>query len=634
MFSDSMKRFAIYLLLSVAGFFLVSCASERRIAGIRSGGMRPDLSIPSDLDFEKMKEELLRQAELDTVVAEDNDGPLIMNAIKDQESGEMVATDVIRASRVVARFRNIAERFGKVNLEFDITVPQEMLSSSWKLELSPLMKMLGDSTYLDPVYITGQKYRDEQMRGYRRYARFLSSIIGDSADFVRIRQLEIFIERHFPETYAMKNDSSFVSDPHAENIFGVSRREALEHYTKHYLVRRNDRRIADKDRKFRKYVKDPIVTDGLRLDTVLTTADGEVVYRYVQQVGSRPGLKRIDVALEGRLYEDGEEICQVARPEDIVFYVSSLSSLADPAPRYMVKVLERRVYDNTHAFIDFAQGKADVDTLLPGNSAELSRIRKCIDGVVARDELVLDSLIVTASCSPEGGYSYNSRLSMARSEAVKTLLSGMLDENNAAKLRTGSIPENWERLCRMAKEDTVLSEASIAEIERASCMEDKDRAETAVLAMLPEYRYLREKIYPRLRTVKFDFYLHRKGMEKDTVHTTALDTVYMHGVEALRNLDYKKAVELLRPYKDYNSALAFLSAGYDHSALDNLEKIKESSARTDYLMAVVLSRLERKREAKEYYLRSVDKDPSMAFRANLDPELADIAAGLDVHNQF
>ena len=634
MFSDSMKRFAIYLLLSVAGFFLVSCASERRIAGIRSGGMRPDLSIPSDLDFEKMKEELLRQAELDTVVAEDNDGPLIMNAIKDQESGEMVATDVIRASRVVARFRNIAERFGKVNLEFDITVPQEMLSSSWKLELSPLMKMLGDSTYLDPVYITGQKYRDEQMRGYRRYARFLSSIIGDSADFVRIRQLEIFIERHFPETYAMKNDSSFVSDPHAENIFGVSRREALEHYTKHYLVRRNDRRIADKDRKFRKYVKDPIVTDGLRLDTVLTTADGEVVYRYVQQVGSRPGLKRIDVALEGRLYEDGEEICEVARPEDIVFYVSSLSSLADPAPRYMVKVLERRVYDNTHAFIDFAQGKADIDTLLPGNSAELSRIRKCIDGVVARDELVLDSLIVTASCSPEGGYSYNSSLSMARSEAVKTLLSGMLDENNAAKLRTGSIPENWERLCRMAKEDTVLSEASIAEIERASCMEDKDRAETAVLALLPEYRYLREKIYPRLRTVKFDFYLHRKGMEKDTVHTTALDTVYMHGVEALRNLDYKKAVELLRPYKDYNSALAFLSAGYDHSALDNLEKIKESSARTDYLMAVVLSRLERKREAKEYYLRSVDKDPSMAFRANLDPELADIAAGLDVHNQF
>ena len=432
----------------------------------------------------------------------------------------------------------------------------------------------------------------------------------------------------------MKNDSSFVSDPHAENIFGVSRREALEHYTKHYLVRRNDRRIADKDRKFRKYVKDPIVTDGLRLDTVLTTAGGEVVYRYVQQVGSRPGLKRIDVALEGRLYEDGEEICQVARPEDIVFYVSSLSSLADPAPRYMVKVLERRVYDNTHAFIDFAQGKADIDTLLPGNSAELSRIRKCIDGVVARDELVLDSLIVTASCSPEGGYSYNSRLSMARSEAVKTLLSGMLDENNAAKLRTGSIPENWERLCRMAKEDTVLSEASIAEIERASCMEDKDRAETAVLAMLPEYRYLREKIYPRLRTVKFDFYLHRKGMEKDTVHTTALDTVYMHGVEALRNLDYKKAVELLRPYKDYNSALAFLSAGYDHSALDNLEKIKESSARTDYLMAVVLSRLERKREAKEYYLRSVDKDPSMAFRANLDPELADIAAGLDGHNQF
>ena len=56
---------------------------------------------------------------------------------------------------------------------------------------------------------------------------------------------------------------------------------------------------------------------------------------------------------------------------------------------------------------------------------------------------------------------------------------------------------------------------------------------------MPVYRYLREKIYPQLRSVSFDFYLHRAGMQKDTVQTTELDTAYMAGLEALKNLDYK-----------------------------------------------------------------------------------------------
>ena len=82
----------------------------------------------------------------------------------------------------------------------------------------------------------------------------------------------------------------------------------------------------------------------------------------------------------------------------------------------------------------------------------------------------------------------------------------------------------------------------------------------AKLSRMEEYRYLREKIYPKLRSVSFDFHLHRAGMQKDTVHTTELDTVYMAGIEALRNLDYKKAVEKLRPYRDYNTALAYMSS--------------------------------------------------------------------------
>lgn len=627
MFSEKLYGLAVCLALVILASLACSCASERRLSGIRQGGLRPDLSIPSDADFEKERADLMQRIRVDSVSSESQDGPLIMNAIKDEETGEMVATDIITESRVVARFRNVAERFGKVNIEFDITVPPGMLSSSWKLELLPLMKMPGDSTRLQPVCITGQKYRDDQMRGYRRYARFLASITGDSTDFVRLGQLEVFIRRHFPETYAMKNDSSFVPEPVARNVFGVSQKEALEHYTRHHLLSRNERRKADRDRMFRKFVKDPLATGGLRLDTVIASADGGMIYRYVQQVESRPGLKRISVSLDGNLYEDGEVICTVERPEDIVFYVSSLSALADMTPRYVMKVVERRVYDNTHAFIDFAQGRADLDTLLPGNVAELARIRECVGGIVSREEFELDSLKVTASCSPEGRYAFNSRLSLARAEAMKDFVATMLDKESRQKLKTGCIPENWDQFRRLVDSDTVLARAAKDRILEAAALDDKDAAESGLLASMPEYRYLREKIYPRLRSVRFDFYLHRKGMDRDTVHTTEIDTVYAKGIMALKNLDYKKAVELLRPYHDYNTALAYLSAGYNHSAIKDLETVP-SSANTDYLMSIALSRLGRLKEARQAYLRCIEREPSMVFRANLDPELAEIVGNI------
>ena len=149
------------------------------------------------------------------------------------------------------------------------------------------------------------------------------------------------------------------------------------------------------------------------------------------------------------------------------------------------------------------------------------------------------------------------------------------------------------------------------------------------LSALPEYRYMREKIYPKLRSVSFDFYLHRAGMVKDTVHTAEVDTVYMAGVQALRNLDYKRAVEHLRPYADYNSALAYMSAEYNHSALDVLQKLDDTDPKVCYLMAMVLSRLEQRDMAEAYFRRALMYDPYLRHRANLDPEMSGFVTGLE-----
>ena len=82
----------------------------------------------------------------DTLRIKDDDGRelMIMKAFRDEETGDMVATETLDAAMVTARFRNIAERHGKVDLAFQIIVPAAMQDSKWQLRFYPDMYMLGN----------------------------------------------------------------------------------------------------------------------------------------------------------------------------------------------------------------------------------------------------------------------------------------------------------------------------------------------------------------------------------------------------------------------------------------------------------------------------------------------------------
>lgn len=608
-------KYVFFLLML---FSMFSCSPYSKIRRIRSGEVGMTLSVSEERPLE---DEVEDEVVIDSIRGTLADEPIIMNAIRDSETGEMVATDVINASKVVARFRNVAERAGYVSISFDVNVPSAMSDSEWQLKILPFMMIQQDTLPLDALYVTGERYRAGQLRGYERYKAFLASIITDTTDFIRLNQLEIFIKRHYPDTYAMKTDSSFVPAPMAENLFGVTQRDALVHYSRHLKWKMNERRKSRKEAMFDKYVKDPIVSEGIRLDTVLTSSDGDFIYRYVHTFRSRPMLKKVTVSLDGKLYEDGECIHDFPFPDDLTFYISSLSGLVDDRPKYRMYVLERTVYDNTKALIDFRQGSSEVDSTLGDNASELLRVRRCIDDVQAREELELDSLVIVASCSPEGTWNSNKRLSAARSEAVMKYIKEFVPDQWRDSLRTSELPENWSQLELLVSNDTVLEAGSRRRIlEVIRDMKDEDEAERR-LSLMTDYRYLREKIYPQLRSVRFDFFMHRTGMVKDTVHTTELDTAYMAGVKAMKDLDYKKAVTIFRPYDDYNAALAFMSADYNHSALDVLGRLDDSDPKVCYLKAMVLSRLEQHEEALKYYRLCLAYDPYMRYRANLDPEM-------------
>lgn len=613
-------RRLIYVLVCLA---VGSCASYKVMRKVNSGEVAVGFAVPEDRPLDDSDV----QSVTDNVESELPDGPIIMNAIRDTETGEMVATDIISASKVTARFRNVPERGGYVSIGFDLSVPSSLTRSEWKLMMEPYMVLQDDTLSLESIHVAGRAYREAQLRGYQRYRRFLESIITDSTDFVRIGQLEIFLKRNFPQTYAMKTDSSFVSEPQAENLFGVTQREALEHYTRKWKKKLNDRRLSNRGRMFARYVKDPLAREGVRLDTVVADGDG-FIYRYSHRFRSRPHLKKAVVFLQGGLYRRGEKILSMPESDDMTFYISSLSTLADMTQKYRIKILERTVYDNTKALIDFAQGSSGIDTLLGDNASELERVCRCIGDVVERQELVLDSLIVSASCSPEGRYEHNRRLALSRAEEVRRYLMGKVPEQWKDAMKVSCVPENWDIFRKLVKNDTVMAGKEVERVLGLTADLGRPDDVERRLASLPSYRYMREKIYPKLRSVSFDFHLHRSGMVKDTVHTTEPDTVYMSGLEALRDLDYKRAVTILRPYGDYNSALAYLSAEYNHSALEVLKGLDDEDPRVCYLMAVTLSRLEQPSLAQAWLSRAVKLDPYLRHRANLDPEMAVFAAAI------
>ena len=121
----SKTKILVLLLFAVA----LSCSPYKKIKQLRTGNININLSVPEE---EPIEEEETDEVMIDSMRSSLAGEPFIMNAIKDAETGEMVATDVISASTVTARFRNVAERAGYVSISFDVTVPSQMSSSRWQ----------------------------------------------------------------------------------------------------------------------------------------------------------------------------------------------------------------------------------------------------------------------------------------------------------------------------------------------------------------------------------------------------------------------------------------------------------------------------------------------------------------------
>ena len=650
------------LLLLLAAALLSACGTRRKANDVYRRQLAASLQLPRQ---EEYLPEIanVKAPRRDTLRVTDLDGRemIIMKAVRDESSGEMVAAEMLDAAMVTARFRNIAERHGKIDLEFQVLVPPEMRDSRWQLRLHPDMFVLEDSLRLDDVVITGLDYRKAQLRGYQQYEKFLSRITNDTLAFVDLRNLEIFIERNIPQVYALKTDTTFVSDEVFASYFGVTEQEAIEHYTNKFLRRRNEWRKANRQKMFNRYVKAPIVTDGIRLDTVIRYDNGMFVYNYVQTINTRPRLRKVDVVLSGEIFEQEKQVYSVPRCDPLTFYISSVSAFVDGTERYKTVVLSRSVEANTACNIDFRTGRADIDERLGDNAREMAYIRENLRNLLLNDTFELDSVTIAAFASPEGSLAANNALTLRRSRAASEYFEKYIryvrdsvrredglfltvgDDLSEGTLRGSGrarkeIPflarpggEDWAGLDALVAADTVLTDVQKARYTELSAIADPDERENRMKGE-PWYRHVLDTHYPRLRTVRFTFALHRKGMIKDTVHTTELDTVYMKGVQAIRDHDYQAALAFLAPYHDYNTAVAYVALDRNLSAMEILEPLPRTP-QVNYMLALLYARQGDDQAAVQHYLNACGQDRSYISRGNLDPEISTLIKRYDLHKE-
>ena len=359
---------------------------------------------------------------------------------------------------------------------------------------------------------------------------------------------------------------------------------------------------------FNRFVKFPYPED-VRLDSL--------------EVKTDETSKKMLVTLQGQVLAVDDSAYRLPPSDTLSYIVSSMLSFVDTVPRYRIRIVDKYLTVEDRNYIQFFVGDTRVVDTLGDNWRQLDKITGLMRQIVEQQEFWVDTITLTAASSPEGAYAFNDRLSQGRAQALKRYLVRRYGRSIDTMLTVRWVAEDWQELTNRIRTDReVVNRDAILELIVAE--KNPDRREQAIRQRFPEeYAYIRSVIYPQLRAVNFRYNLRRKGMVKDTIHTTELDTAYARGVELLQKRKYAKALYILNDYNDRNTVVAHLSLDHNERAMELLATMPKDAV-TEYLRAIACSRLGRKEEGRRHFLEACRLDERMEYRGNLDPEIAEL----------
>lgn len=474
------RRIIPYALLSG---LLVSCVTDHKLARVRISQPQMKEAV-ADTGFR-----LPRQ-----ITWTDDKGKehIVTEATKDSVTGEYITQMELSEITVVAKSKQVAERNGKINLDFIVTVPGELISNKWQVQLTPVAYKAADTLYLDRIFLSGADFAKMQKKGYMRYQAFMNSIIPDS-----LYLQKLFDEKGYKKALAELEEEYFQAWKHEviskerwidwsdkanarfalfnyrmeRNKQAIAGYNSILEYLPAYRLRREmdgkyipskwkifaegnyrirTRNITPEDsasitRRFTDYAKmaenrkrkeqaGEMYEKYVRFPYEAARLDTVIkegdnfVYYYKQELPATENTKKIDLTLDGQILSKDETKTQLPPSDTITYFISSMVQFLDRSPRYKKKIITRKDEVNLRAYVTYKSGATEFSEGIGNNRAEIDKVFETIHGINYTGEFLIDSIRMTATSSPEGSADMNLFLSKGRALALKKYLALRSDD--------------------------------------------------------------------------------------------------------------------------------------------------------------------------------------------------------------
>ena len=474
------RRIIPYALLSG---LLVSCVTDHKLARVRISQPQMKEAV-ADTGFR-----LPRQ-----ITWTDDKGKehIVTKATKDSVTGEYITQMELSEITVMAKSKQVAERNGKINLDFIVTVPGELISNKWQVQLTPVAYKSADTLCLDRIFLSGADFAKMQRKGYMRYQAFMNSIIPDS-----LYLQKLFDEKGYRKALAELEEEYFQAWKHEviskerwidwsdkanarfalfnyrmeRNKQAIAGYNSILEYLPAYRLRREmdgkyipskwkifaegnykirTRNITPEDsasitRRFTDYAKmaenrkrkeqaGEMYEKYVRFPYEAARLDTVIkegdnfVYYYKQELPATENTKKIDLTLDGQILSKDETKTQLPPSDTITYFISSMVQFLDRSPRYKKKIITRKDEVNLRAYVTYKSGATEFSEDIGDNRAEIDKVFETIHGVNYTGEFLIDSIRMTATSSPEGSADMNLFLSKGRALALKKYLALRSDD--------------------------------------------------------------------------------------------------------------------------------------------------------------------------------------------------------------
>lgn len=478
-----MRKTRHILPFAVFSGLLLSCSTAPRLARVRIS--QPQMrETAADTNYQLPKQ----------VTWTDEKGVqhIVTEAAKDSVTGEYITQMELTEITVVARSKQVAERNGRINLDFVVTVPGELISNKWQLQLTPVAYKRTDTIRLERIFLSGADFAKMQKKGYMRYQAFMNSIIPDS-----LYLQKLFDEKGYRKALAELEDEYFQAWKHeviakerwidwsdkANARFALfnykmeRNRQAiagynsiLEHLPAYWLRREMDGRyIPSKWRIFadgnhrirtksitpedsaaiterftdygkmaenqkRKELAGEMYEKYVRFPYESARLDTVIkegdsfVYYYKQELPATENTKKIDLTLDGQILSKDETRTALPPSDTITYFISSMVQFLDRTPRYKKRIITRKDEVSLRAYVTYKPGSTSFSENTGNNKAEIDKVFETIRGISYTGEFLIDSIRMTATSSPEGSSEMNLFLSRERALALKRYLAERTDD--------------------------------------------------------------------------------------------------------------------------------------------------------------------------------------------------------------